>query len=322
MLVLAFRALSQQLAVIFVIVMGCAALVWVVNSYAAALALLEISVARMKAPWVWTFGYGLAAFVSRAGRLLPAALDGILVPSEVTAAALSRIDRATRHRNALRYTVPLTGLGVVLTAFYGIPLHGLAYALVFVGVCAIYYVAGFLLFHFVEVTLAFHHLLEGMDTVEFRRLYSPLHLENVTTYLALTTALGLVGIYAGFRGTLTAGFEFPQEVWRTFLATPVVLFLPGTLLYNYYPRYVLRKILQHRVFQTIERLGVSDETDARKLVLDLKESIVLSSQMLPFLDYKSLPSYLIAILFVLSLAYSNDPAVRAFVSYLVRFGSP
>jgi len=225
------------------------------------------------------------------------------------------------HRNAYRYTVPITLLGVFLTAVYGIPNKGIAYYEIFAGVCAIYYIAAFLLFHFVELTLAFQKLFESMEIVDFRRVYSPLHLENLTTYLALTTAIGIGAIYAGFRGTLTAGFRFHEEVWRTFLFTPLVLFLPGTLFYNYYPRYVLRKILQYKVFRTMERLGATDESDAKALLLDLRENAVLSSQILPFLDYKSLPSYLLAVFFAISLAYNSDPAVKNFFSYLFNLGS-
>jgi len=94
--------------------------------------------------------------------------------------------------------------------------------------------------------------------------------------------------------------------------------LPGTLFYNYYPRYVLRKILQYKVFKTMERLGASDEANSKALLLDLRESAVLNSQILPFLDYKSLPSYLLAIGFAFSLAYNGDPAVKAFVNYLLN----
>lgn len=286
-----------------------------------ALRLIDTAVVRMKGPWVWTFGYGLASFVTLRGRFLPAVLDGLLVTNEVTLSAMARIERSTHHRNALRYTVPITILGIFLTAVYGIPNKGVGQILIFLGVCSIYYIAAFLLFHFVEITLAFNQLFESMGSVEFKRIYSPLHLENLTNYLAITTTLGLIAIYAGFRGTLTAGFEFHNETWRTFLSIPVILFLPGTLFYNYYPRYVLRKILQHKVFRTMEKLGASEERDVKSLLLDLKEAAVLDSQILPFLDYKTLPSYLIAVLFAVSLAYSNDPALRTFINYLFNLGS-
>jgi hypothetical protein len=313
MLLAAFKALWIQLVVFTAILVTCATIAWIASGPQAAVALLDTAVVQMKGPWVWTFGFGLAMFVRRWGPKLPTAVDGILVPNEITAATMTQIEQSTHHRNAWLYTLPITLLGIFLTAVYGIPNTGVAKYLIFVGVCLIYYVGALVLFHFIEVIRAFHVLLENMNHIEFRQIYSPLHLENLTTYLALTTWIGLVGIYAGFRGTLTAAFHFRQEIWRTFLTTPLILFLPGTLFYNYYPRYVLRKILQHRVFKTMEKLGTADETKVKSLILDLKESALLDSQILPFLDYKSLPSYLIAAFFILSLAYNYDPVIKDFV---------
>ena len=176
MLVAAFKALATQLLVISGIIAGCSLIVWATSGPGAVIALIATGVVGMKAPWVWTFGYGLAWFVRDRGRLLPAIIGGILVPNEMTAAAVALIDRSTSHRDAWRYTVPITLLGVFLTAVYGIPNAGVAYVLIFLGVCAIYYVAAFLLHHFVGVTMAFHHLFEHMDGVEFREMYSPLQL--------------------------------------------------------------------------------------------------------------------------------------------------
>lgn len=322
MLFAAFKLLGIQLIVFSVIIAVCSLIACAVNGQQAGVDLVQTAVTQMKGPWVWTFGYGLMCFVMRRGRFLPAIIDGVLESNEVTARVIARIQRSTLHQNAYRYTVPVTLTGVFLTFVYGIPNHGIARYLIFVGVCSIYYVGSFILFHFVEVTLAFHELFESIEKIKFKKKFSPLHLENLTTYLALTTGLGLIGIYGGFRGTVTAGFQFPGgEVWRAFLLTPLLLFLPGTLFYNYYPRYVLRKILQYKVFETMEQLNGGDELSAREVVLELKENAVLDAQILPFIDYKTLPAYLIAILFVISLTYNNDPAVKSFVEYLLSLGS-
>jgi hypothetical protein len=319
----AFKALAKQFAVISAIIAFAAVTVLVLDGKDAALLLLSTAVVGMKGPWVWTSGYGLASFVVDRGRALPATLNGFLASNDVSAALTSRIERSTRHRYALRYTVPITLLGLFLTTVYGIPNRGFAYAFVLCGVCAIYYIAAFLLYHFIQVILAFQDMFDTMDHVEFRPVYSPLHLENLTSYLSITTGIGLIAIYAGFRGTLTAGFQFRSDVWRVFLSTPLILFLPGTLFYNYYPRYVLRRIIQHRVFRAMERLSTAnDDLDTKKLLFEMKENAYLNAQILPFVDYKSLPSYLIAALFVVNLAYNNDPAVNAFFRYLIGFGSP
>jgi len=321
MMIAAFKWLGIQLVVISVMLGVFSCLVLLINGRQEALGFLETAVVGMKGPWVWTFGYGLAFFIMDRGRALPLALDGVLVPSELTTKVSHRIAASTYHRNALRYTAPLTLLGVFLTYAYGIPNRGVAYVLLYLCVLLIYYIGGFLLFHFIEVTFAFKMLFDSMDQVEFRQIYSPIHLENITSYLAITTVIGLISIYAGFRGTVTAGFEFQHEVWRVFLLTPLILFVPGTLFYDYYPRYVLRKIVQHKVFELMTRLGASDGSDASGLVDKLQRAAATNSQILPFVDYKTLPSYLIAILFVINLAYTNDPTVRGFLQHLIQMGS-
>jgi hypothetical protein len=321
MMIAAFKWLGIQLVAISVMLGVFGFLVLLINGRQEALGFVETAVVGMKGPWVWTFGYGLAFFIMDRGRALPLALDGVLVPTELTAKVAQRIDASTRHYHALRYTVPLTLLGVFLTYAYGIPNRGVAYVLLYLCVLLIYYISGFLLFHFIEVTFAFKMLFDSMDRVEFRQVYSPLHLENITSYLAITTVIGLISIYAGFRGTVTAGFEFQHEVWRVFLLTPLILFVPGTLFYDYYPRYVLRKIVQHKVFELMTRLSASDGSDASGLVDKLQRASATNSQILPFVDYKTLPSYLIAILFVINLAYTNDPTVRGFLEHLIQMGS-
>ncbi|HEY6232969.1 MAG TPA: hypothetical protein VIW64_17025 [Pyrinomonadaceae bacterium] len=350
MMIAAFKWLGIQLVVICVMLGVFSCLVLLVDGRQEALGFLQTAVVGMKGPWVWTFGYGLAFFIMDRGRTLPLALDGVLVPNELTAKVSHRIAASTYHRNALRFTLPLTLLGVFLTYAYGIPNKGAAYVLLYLCVLLIYYISGFLLFHFIEVTFAFKMLFDASfepksfgspfdqpacdqvqasnrdlepfrDPVEFKQIYSPIHLENITSYLAITTVVGLISIYAGFRGTVTAGFEFQHDVWRVFLLTPLILFVPGTLFYDYYPRYVLRKIVQHKVFELMMRLGASDGSDASGLVDKLQRASAVNSQILPFVDYKTLPSYLIAILFVVNLAYTNDSTVRGFLQYLTHMGS-
>src|SRR5260370_30081736 len=181
MMIAAFKWLGIQLVVICVMLGVFSCLVLVINGREEALGFLQTAVVGMKGPWVWTFGYGLAFFIMDRGRALPLALDGVLVPSELTTKVSHRIAASTYHANALRYTVPLTLLGVFLTYAYGIPNRGVAYVLLYLCVLLIYYISGFLLFHFIEVTFAFKMLFDSMDQVEFRQIYIPIHLERITS---------------------------------------------------------------------------------------------------------------------------------------------
>lgn len=271
----------------------------------------------MQGVWVFSLGWGLAGFVRAEGRGFANDLLAVLEPSPAVAQLVGIVERSTKHRAALPITVPVSILGFVLTIAYGVPLEGLARWVVTLGVTSIYYVAAFLLWHFVGVIRGFNVLYRDIQGVEFQRTANPLHLENALNYLSITTALGVLAIYAGFRATLTAGFRFPNEALRPFLVTPLILFLPGTLFYNFHPRYVLRRVVQHKVFTTMNRLSKAESADIPGVIVELKDLGLTNAQILPFIDAKSLPSYLISILFVLSLAYHNDPAVRAFLSYVL-----
>ncbi len=294
-----------------------AGLVWLLESQEAALQLLHLAVVRLWGIWVWGLGWGLATFVRWEGGQFANDLRNVLEPGPEVAAFVGRLETGTSHRAALPLTAAISTLGLIFTLLYGVPLGGLRGWLVVFGVTSIYYVASFLLYHFWSVIQAFNGLYRVMDRVEFRRLASPLFLESALTYLSLTTTIGVLSIYAGFRGTLTGGFEFENELLRPLLLTPLILFLPATLFYNFYPRYVLRRLVQHRVFAAMSRLGDSKLEDARSLALEIKELGLTNAQILPFIDYKSLPSYMISILFVISLAYHNDPTVKQFFNYLL-----
>jgi hypothetical protein len=317
MLFSAFRSLAFHLLLIASILGLCAATIFLIESADAADAFLTTTISNLKGPWVWTFGYGLALFIRRNGLRFANDVRNILEDNSSTALAISGIERSTLHRFAWKYTLPITGVGLLLTIAYGIPNPGVSYWMILFGILSIYYVAAYLLYAFVTMTSSFHELFNHMDEIAFRNGFSPLHIENMITYLSLTSTLGLFAIYAGFRGTLTGGFLFNDTTWRAFLTTPLVLFLPGTLFYNYYPRYVLRRIVQHKIFSLMLSLGQPESHDTKALLLSMREATIVNSQILPFVDYKSLPSYAIAILFILSLAYNNDPVIKGFVDSLI-----
>lgn len=104
MLFSAFKSLSQQFLVISGLVVVCAVVAWLLNGRQAAVSLVDTAVIGMKGPWVWTFGFGLASFVAKRGRLLPLDINGVVVPSEVTAARRAELSGppATGARIAIR----------------------------------------------------------------------------------------------------------------------------------------------------------------------------------------------------------------------------
>ncbi len=311
------RCLAVQLITILAILAGLAAGIAIVQGADDGSRFLELTVHDLQGLWVWTFGWGLALFIRREGLGFGNSLVSLFEPSDALSTMVGMIEQSTSHRRALALTGPISAFGFLLTVSYSIPTDRWWRWLVVLGITSIYYVAAFILWHFLGVIRAFNVLYNEIEFVRFRAESNPVHLEAALNYLTITTTLGVAAIYAGFRGTLTAGFRFPTGALRTFLVTPLVLFLPATLLYNFHPRYVLRTILQHSLFAAMKRIREANPEDMRSLLLDIRDLGITNAQILPFMDYKSLPSYIIAILFVLSLAYHNDPTVRDFFVYLL-----
>lgn len=320
MLLTAFKWLAIQFVVISLLLLSIWAALSTIYGGTYGQKFLEITITGMIAPWVWTFGYGLMTFIMTSGKSVANELNQIFEPGEEIAKATIRIEKSTLHRSALLLTLPVTILGALLTFMYRVPHYGASYYLITTAVISIYYVASYILFHFLGVLSAFHGLYENMPSVRLNRYLSPLHLDNLMNYFSLTTVIGALAIYCGFRGTLTAGFEFRHEVWRVFLTTPLILFLPVTLFYNFYPRYVLRKIIQYRLLVYMNKLTESNIDDAKSLLLDIRTVAMVNSQMLPFVDYKSLPSYIVAIVFVITLLLNNDPVVKSFFKLVLGLG--
>lgn len=278
---------------------------------------VEIATRDMFGLAIWTLGCGLVVFMRREASTLTQALAAMLVSSNVTAAAISTIDRSRYQREALPFTLPITTLGILLALGYGAPHHGASHWILTLLIVWVHYIAAMLLAHFVAILTAFHELYRRMDEVRFRDHFSPLHTENLISYMSITTTIGILAVYAGFRGTLTAGFQFRHEALQAFLTTPLILFLPATLFYNFYPRHVLRKIVQHRIFEMMRRLGEAKPEDAKETLLEIRGAIELNNEILPFFDYKSLPSYLVAVVFALSVIYNHDPQVKEFFRVLI-----
>ena len=94
---------------------------------------------------------------------------------------------STPHSSLRRYPLygPLTLLGVFPDILLWHPvIMGWSYVLLYVCVLINLLHLWFLRFHFIEVTLAFEVLFDSMDRVGSKKIYSPMHLENITSYLA------------------------------------------------------------------------------------------------------------------------------------------
>ncbi|HEX8692647.1 MAG TPA: hypothetical protein VF746_09525 [Longimicrobium sp.] len=78
-----------------------------------------------------------------------------------------------------------------------------------------------------------------------RHLFKERKLDAVNTYVQTVSILALIGVYLGVRSYYGAPFLYDSFIGRSaqvFLLLPVIIATPVLLIFNFYPREVLRKI--------------------------------------------------------------------------------
>ena len=277
---------------------------------------------------VGALGYGLMLFVMRQGRSILAQLLGLveLLP-ETELRILTRQGRATSWWWVSAISLPVTLVGGGVLWFCGFPLAG--FARYYLAICSssIYFVATAILCFFLFTLAMFHEMEAASDAGEIIRFPQAngeyrLRLDPIDSFFVVTSTAGIFAIYAGFRGTLTANFVETSDVIESLLILPVILYLPATLAYSLYPRYVLRKIAERDTIRRIdEALGhvdleaggdVHSSLELRKLVLDVREKMMQEHRTPPLLGIKDAPSLTISLLIVVQFIWKSDAIVATF----------
>ncbi len=283
---------------------------------------------------VGALGYGLMFFVRSGGRTVLAQLGEILALPETLQQPLVR-----RQRQAMSWSwanliaVPTTVVGAVVLWNCGYPLEGFAQYYLAAASITIYYVATNILAFFLFTLAMFHRLEVASDGGELLRLRKPgraagIQIESIDLFFVLHSTIGIFAIYFGFRGTLTANFENTPEVFKDLLILPVLLYLPATLCYSLYPRYVFKKISERDTLRRIdETLGTASpppqgdfqsSLELRKLVLEVREKMLQEHKSTPILGLKDAPSLTLSLVILVQFLWQSDEIVKDF---LARFFS-
>jgi len=154
-------------------------------------------------------------------------------------------------------------------------------------------------------------------------------------FFIITSTVGIICIYLGFRGTLTANFIFYNELFKKFLVLPLVFYLPATLIYSFYPRYVLKKINNYEIIKKIKDLdsnakkiinnysskkndiiSLKEKIDFEDSILNLKEKLLNDNRGNSLISFKDSPSLIITLIMIIQLITSKDEIIKNFLNYL------
>jgi hypothetical protein len=287
----------------------------------------QASMIKFNGVLVGGVGYGLLAFVRNWGKTTLAQLNEVLItPDEHAASWGAQLQRATSWRWVIAIAGPLTVVGGIVIWKAGVPFAGFPKFCLLTATISIYVVASSILAFFIYTIMAFRYIEMANEPSRFglNCSFASLALQNIDSFFVISSTLGVLAIYLGFRGTLTANFVGNSDLFRKMMVLPLVFYLPATLFYSLYPRYVLRQISECDTLELIKELeqqcinetfdGLKAGLEFRKLVLDVKEKIVNDRRIVPLLGIRDAPSLTMSIIIVIQFVAQKDSVVAGFLN--------
>jgi hypothetical protein len=300
----------------------------------AALFFIETSIVKFNGILVGATGYGLLAFVHSSGkRMLSVLLNVVSIPDGYATGLAARVVRVTSWIWVLLLAVPMTIIGGTVLWRAGFPLRGFARIYLATATISIYFVASSILAFYVYIILLFRYLEQYSVTgvqprFQLKCSFASMDLQTIDSFFVISSTIGVAAIYFGFRGTLTANFVGTTELFRKLMVLPLVFYLPATLCYSLYPRYVLRQISECDTLQIVEAFELQaaghelkdfkTNLELRKLILDIKEKMINDRRAVPLLSLKDAPSLTMSILIVIQLLAQKDSVVANFLQSVFK----
>jgi|GEM_PF-4755850 len=270
--------------------------------------------------------YGLLFFVMTRGKEMLAELNKILIVPESHIAELSKLrGRSVSFLWANLISLPLTATGVIVFSKCGFPLQGFARLYLTICVNSIWYAASTVLAFLFYSLLLFNRIDVYSMPREGERIgaekLSAFSSEQIDNFFIVCSSLALAAIYIGFRGGLT-GFTNVDANYARLLILPVIFYLPATLFYSLYPRYVLRQVFDRdvmvrfagleRQIEVLRKLGLKDKLELLKLLYEVRVQALLQGQGSSLLGVKDVPSFTLGLLIVIQFVTKGDSIIKGF----------
>ena len=324
-----FHAVLAGIATVIAVAVG-AVITFTFQNERLAADLAETAVLNFNGILVGAAGFGLLAFVHYSGRRMFALLNNVLdVPDEYAADYARYLDRVSSWRWWLLIVTPLSIVGVLVLWRAGFPFYGFANFYLAVGVSSIYVVASSILASYVFTILFFQYIEEHSGygvrpRIRLKCSFASIDLQTIDSFFIVSAAFGVLAIYLGFRGTLTANFTSTTEAFRRMMILPVVFYLPATLCYSFYPRHVLRQVTECDTLELVEAFekqtenglageGLQAKLELRALVLEIKEKMLNERRAMPLITLKDAPSLTMSLIILMQFITQNDAVVAEFL---------
>lgn len=167
-----------------------------------------------------------------------------------------------RLRKTLIFGAQLGFAAFLIFSFCHFKLSRTGDILMMIAVCAEYVLASFVGRKLMYTAMMIHSLA---DIKVRRNLFKKRELDNINWYISVASTLTIIFVYVHvmnyYEGEYLYDSIFGQSV-RTFLLFPAVLATPVLLIFNFYPREVLRKLYSQSIDFEIKKLRVKLQNEA------------------------------------------------------------
>jgi hypothetical protein len=212
-----------------------------------------------------TLGVGVvtALLIGTSQHLIPDAIEATFTPEELsTTAYVENKRKYFSFRRTIGFASQMIVLGFAVLHYCHFPLSDVGEAVMLIAGCLQCGLASYIGRKIRYAGMMLHSLLDvrvtrnlfkvrELDIVDtssqnsHRYLFKERKLDVVNTYVQMVSILALIGTYIGVRSYYGAPFSYDRFIDKSaqvFLLMPIIIATPVLLIFNFFPREVLRKI--------------------------------------------------------------------------------
>lgn len=170
--------------------------------------------------------------------------------------------RFTSVRRSTTFTATFIVVAFVIFTFCQFPLSGRGEALMVTAACAEYGLGVYVGRKLFYAGMMLQSLLAAPVT---RNLFKRRELDDINSYVHVASTMTVIFVYVHVAGYYQGPFAFASilgESVKPFLILPAVIATPVLLIFNFYPRAVLRRLYSESIDVEIKQLGVVLKTES------------------------------------------------------------
>jgi hypothetical protein len=206
---------------------------------------------------------GTAIIVYTTQNVVPATIEEAFTASQLSQANYFYYKRRYYSaRMSLTFSAEFIIVGFVIFTYCQFPLSRSGEALMMIAVCAQYGLGVYVGRKMLYAAMMLHSLLGITIT---RNLFRRRELDPVNTFVQVASTLTAIFVYVHVVGYYQGPFlygSFMGQSIRPFLLVPAIIALPVTLMFNFYPRLVMRSLYRQSIAVELQKLKHALRTEA------------------------------------------------------------